>query len=233
MTNKPTPPGWGEDTLSEFIETARNNAIASFVKRQPEYKVLLELDSHFRQAVAALSSSSDEFAGIFLMRSHASYLSACMLALAGEAADFPIPLRGCLESALYGLHIHDDEDRLKIWLDRLDNADGRKKCRKEFSFSNVMKTLEGRSAKLAAEVRKVYDSTIDFGAHPNIGSLGTTLKITSGDQAFRFDFDYLSGDPVAHMHCYKLTADAGLGALLVFNLVYPRGIQDHRNLAEP
>src|SRR5438270_6857614 len=43
----PTPPGWGEDKLSEFLQRVQKNQIGSFVNFRAEFELLREVDDCF------------------------------------------------------------------------------------------------------------------------------------------------------------------------------------------
>lgn len=116
------PPGWGGDSLSEFIELTRRNTFATFVQARPVWERLTTIDSLFRRAIDAMNNSRAWFAGFFLLRSHASYLGAVRLSASTQFAETYMVLRGCLENALYGLFIHENPKN-PLWM-RVGAGDG-------------------------------------------------------------------------------------------------------------
>ena len=82
-----TPPGWGEDPLTKFFETARNNQFATFDNFKTAYGRLRDIDKFYRDFVDVLDNSQDWFAGFFLLRAHSASLAACRLATSGQVAE--------------------------------------------------------------------------------------------------------------------------------------------------
>jgi hypothetical protein len=54
------PPGWGEDSLSKFIDTARHNAFATFHNLRPQYTFLKDLDQLFCLTIEPLAKVSEK-----------------------------------------------------------------------------------------------------------------------------------------------------------------------------
>jgi len=125
-------------------------------------------------------------------------------------------LRAVLESALYGLHIDTHEDLWKVWLNRhVSNSDLRK-CKQEFSYGKIKATLIKRSPLLAQKIDSLYESTIDFGAHPNERAVTSTTKLTRSAEKISFQTDYLAGDALSANHALKVTLQVGVGSLSIF-----------------
>src|SRR5712691_11655393 len=92
------PADWGQDALSEFIETARQNTLATFANLRPQYNRLREIHLLYHDLVNNLHNTPDWFSAFFVMRAHASYLGSVRLALSGQVPETYIVLRGCLEN---------------------------------------------------------------------------------------------------------------------------------------
>ena len=97
--------------------------------------------------------------------------------MSGQVTESYMVLRGCLENSLYGLHISNNPDTREVWLRRHDNERCKRKCKIEFSVGNVFKTLNSRDINIHRIAKDLYETTIDYGAHPNeIGLLSMIEK---------------------------------------------------------
>lgn len=216
------PPGWGRDTLSEFIEMARRNAFATFVQGRPIWERLTRIDSLFRRAVDAMNNSRAWFAGFFLLRSHASYLGGVRLSVSGQLPEAYMVFRGCLENALYGLLVHEHPDLRSVWLRRHEDEASKQRVRDEFKIGRMLDLLETKDATTCGVVRSLYDRTIDYGAHPNEMALTSVLRQTENPDSVRFDVNYLSdASTLALPLCLKTNAQVGVCSLRIFRLVIP------------
>lgn len=216
------PPGWGHDSLSRFIEMARRNKFATFVQARPIWNCLNEIDSLFRLAIDAMNNSRAWFAGFLLLRSHASYLGGVRLSVSGQLTESYMVLRGCLESALYGLFIHENPGLRQLWLSRHESAEAKNRVKAEFRIGPMFDLLDARDIATGGPARELYERTIDYGAHPNELALLTALRLTDERETVRFDLNYLSDNSTPALAlCLKTTAQVGVCALRMFRLVIP------------
>jgi len=218
---KADPPNWGKDELSKFFETAYENIFYTFVNHQEAYNVLSNIDRSYRLIIDHLYNTPQWFAGFFLLRAHSSFRAAMRLALSGQTTETFMVLRGCLENSLYGLYLSQNTASQETWLKRHENEDSYKKVKNEFRIRNLIdKSLKTKDVKLCAIFEKLYESTINYGAHPNEKALSLTLRKQHTDRKIRFDLDYLSGDSLVFKHCVTIAAEVGLCSLEVFKIIY-------------
>jgi hypothetical protein len=214
------PPGWGADPLSAFVETARQNTLATFMNLRSEYWRLNEIDSVYCLLLANLFNTPEWASAFFLLRAHCSYLAGARLALSGQVAESYMPLRGCLEAALYGLHISRYPAAGEMWARRHENSTWRSKVRAEFSINNVFRTLESVDRNNAEIARELYERTIDYGAHPNERAfLSNMQKIRKGGN-IEFRLIYLTGDNPPLRLALKTTAQVGVCAFDIFETIF-------------
>lgn len=216
-----TPEGWGNDAISEFIETARRNTLASFDNLRPIYEHLGGVERVFRVLIDNASPSPDWFAIPFLLRAHSAFLGALRLGLGGQVAETYPVLRTSLESALYGLHTARRPGAAEAWLRRDEDEAHHQAARSAFRISEVMKTLESESRTTHGHVQALYDRTIEFGGHPNLQSIMSNLRKTGHAEYDQLDLIYLTGDGPRLRLCLKTCAQTGLAALEVFRCVFP------------
>lgn len=216
----PVPPNWGKDSLSAFLDVARHNSFATFANCPAEYNLLSTLDGLFRRAIDNLVNTPEWFAGFFLLKSHSAYLGAAAFSISGQCAESYIVLRGCIESALYGLYLSRHKESRETWLQRHENEASLKRVKDEFKVANLFSELRTVDAATHQAAKTLYDRTIDYGGHPNELALTSLLKRTDKANTVRFDLNYLSDDNPAFRLALKTTAQAGTCSLLIFRNVY-------------
>ncbi len=216
----PIPPNWGNDPLSEFIETARHNTIATFANCPNEYNILKDIHELFRYTTDNLINTPEWFASFFLLKSHAAYLGGVRFALSGQCSETYVVLRNCLESALYGLYMSLHKESHETWLNRRVNEESLKRVKDEFKIVNLFAALKSADPKIYDAAKILYDRTIDYGAHPNELALTSLLKKTEDGDMVKFNLNYLSGDTPAFRLALKSTAQCGACSLLIFKNVY-------------
>jgi hypothetical protein len=215
-----TPPNWGKDSLSEFIDNARNNTMATFVRCPNEYNTLKDIHDIFRYAIDNLISTPEWFADFFLLKSHAAYLGGVRFSISGQCSETYVVLRSCIESALYGLYMSRNNDGFKTWLNRHDSKESLKRVKNEFKMVNLFATLKATDFQIHDAAKALYDRAIDFGGHPNERALTSLLNKTNVNGGVKFELNYLSGDTPAFRFAVKTTAQCGLCSLLIFKNVY-------------
>ena len=186
-TTTTLPPMWADDPLSEFANQAFHNMLATFVRKKPQFKILIELDSHYFNIASNLLNPTEILAPLFVMRSHAAFRAGCQLAAGGQIVESFCVLRACLECALYGLHIYKNESLGEVWLQRHENAESLKATRKEFTHVKVMETLRGEDKQLFEAIESLYQRTIDFGGHPNERAITGSMLMDPRTNKFQFN----------------------------------------------
>ena len=217
--SKTAPSGWGDDSLSEFIDLARDNEYATFVRMKGEYSVLLQVDDVYAEIAQNLDNNSNLVESMLLLRAHSAYRAGCRLAMSGQLVEsFPV-LRTCLESALYAIHMYHTGCH-QTWLRRNDDDDSLRRCKNDFRHSNVMDSLSSIDPALHGTVQLLYERTIDFGAHPNQMATTSSLRIDVLEDAKQYSQVYLDVSPVHIAHALKTCVQVGLGALCVSRHIF-------------
>jgi hypothetical protein len=217
------PPGWGKDSLSEFMEHAHRNRFATFARKKEWYDRLANLDGCFmRVATDWVNPMQGLIACTLFLRSHAAYRGACEHALAGQAAETFPQLRACVEYAGYALHIHKHPGLDEKWLRRHDDDATLKAVREEFKVRNVRETIEAANRDTARVFDELYNRSLDFGGHPNERAVTTNLLLVDEeDGGKRFSAIYLHEDGLQLRHALKTTAQVGVCALDILCEVFP------------
>jgi hypothetical protein len=122
------------------------------------------------------------------------YFGAVRLSCSGQMSETWALLRACLENSLYAFYIAQNPELAEVWMKRHDSAKRKKKCKTVFAVGAIWKALEKKSWSVAEEAKSLYETSIDFGAHPNERSVipnlqekedgsGYSLRILNPDEA--------------------------------------------------
>lgn len=219
-TEMPLPSRWAGDSLSDFIQAAFTNALATFVHKKHAFDHLLRIDGAFGRIGENFDNAANPLVAAMVHRSHSAFLASCRLAMSGQAVEtFPL-LRSCLEYALYALHINENSTFADVWLRRHDNDESLREVRRVFKHVRVMETLLNRDAALHEDISGLYERTIDFGGHPNERAVSSSATMKREGDTTVIRNQFLHGDSLALDHALKTTAQIGLGSLMVFRLIF-------------
>jgi hypothetical protein len=217
--NRTTTLGWGDDQLSTFLQRVRVNQLATFTTMNPAFNILSEIDTCFVHVAesTAKSQTAARLSLVFFARCHAAYRAACGTSMAGQLPETFVLLRSCLEYSGYALLIHRKRDLEMIWICRHSGGDARLSMRRAFSASEAKNAVQSTDPGLGDWYSDLYESAIDFGAHPN--PKGITPIIRSTDDSFS-QID-LHGDGLFLRHGLDATARVGICSLYVFHNILP------------
>ena len=129
-------------------------------------------------------------------------------------------LRGCLESALYGLSLSRNPSRQEIWLRRHDDEKSKEKVKKEFRIRNLFNSLKLEDTRLHNITKELYGRTIDLGGHPNERAFISVMKQKKDHSRITFDSAYLIGNEPALQLCLKSCAQIGICVLFIFQRIF-------------
>jgi hypothetical protein len=144
--------------------------------------------------------------------------------MSGQISEAFSVLRSAVECAWYALHIAKDPkgtERGEIWLRRNENAVAKSRCRSEFTVKNLRQTHEELDPKTVADLHKIYEDLIDYGAHPNQFGVLMAMRKSATDAQTDFSVGILDAE---HLHialALKMAVGVALGALKTFQLVFP------------
>jgi hypothetical protein len=174
----PVPPGWGDDHLSGFLDTAEQNRFATFVLAREAYKKLQQIDDLLMAPSLSVWRVADELsapASLF-HRCHGFYRAACSCAMAGQIAETFAMCRAVLEAAGYAMHMARNPGLDTIWINRHEEH-GLSAVRNAFKISAVQQTIDAFDKATAVRFARLYQEAIDMGAHPNERSVSSSLFI--------------------------------------------------------
>lgn len=198
MTNEP-PEGQTKlghhSELEYFIRLANECCGEALVVLSEPIKYLADIDQLYMEFVPAAGGIRPAAAGILLLNAHSCFRASVRLALSGQLLPVFMTLRGCIESAVYGNAMVVTPDLQTIWLHRDKDKQSRDACRSAFAAAKMFRSLEDAHTKeFADQLRDIYESTIDFGAHPNSHSMVASTRIEKTVEGLgHLDFAYIHG----------------------------------------
>ncbi len=210
------PPGWGNDKLSEFFESTRQQQFATFANLRWAFAILKEIDDCWLLAASNLNQPQDVLSALLLIRSHSAYRAACATAMATQTPESFVLLRSALEYSGYALHISKNPNLGEVWLRRHDDAESMKAVKKAFQTAAIENTVALTDAKLGDIYKTLYQSTIDYGAHPNERALSGNIR-SDKDTVLSI---YLHADELNIVNCLKSVALVGLTCLNLFQNIF-------------
>ena len=130
-------------------------------------------------------------------------------------------MRNCLEHAMYGVHFHRHPEHIEVWSHRGDGAKKKKAVRKIFKPSELIRGITALNNAIGERANRLYEDTIDMGAHPNeIGFFGRLSIVDLPNGNRQMQVKYLQGGEVAQLNALKTCALIGVCTLESFWLVY-------------
>jgi hypothetical protein len=238
---KPPPPpaspeGWESDPLSNFLTLCERNSRATFMNCPELFAALGDISSIFKKALENLDNAEGWVPACLAIRTWGSYLAAARLVVSGELAEAHALMRACLESAVYAFYVHEDlKERERIWTSRGESENAKQRSRTAFRIGPMLGALAARDSVIGREVRILYDTSIEFGGHPNVLSVAGNAELLRSGQQIRL----VNTDSKILPMTTTLVLKVGYFSLRMLQLVYPnrfeeRGLNEElRRVGEP
>jgi len=206
---------WGNDEITKFIDTTNENSLATFANLKPEFQKLIEIDKLFHIAKDCAQNSKEYFPALFILKSHSAFLATVKLAIGTQTVESYMTMRGILECSLYGYNIYKNRDLAETWLKRDESPEFKQEVKDRFAIGEIFRQLKSEDESLQDKAKSLYDTTIQYGGHPNEKSLSTVLKIDRADGKITFNVHYLTGDINVIKLSLVLLARVGVIALMI------------------
>lgn len=216
----PPPPGWGDDELSVFIQSAHQNQYATFLGKRDVMAKLVAIDALFAKVTKDWINPPSQIIAMLFIRCHGAYRTACSLAMAGQAAECYVQCRSVLEYAAYAVHINRNPSLGDVWLDRHVDEPGLKASKRAFQHVAVVDSVKAANRHAAERFETIYQRTIDFGGHPNERSVTANIKVTEELDRRQMLAILLHGDGVQLDMALKTVAQCGMIALELLETIY-------------
>lgn len=221
-------------SLDDYVRDGDANTGALLAGHHPLMPLVREYYDFF---ATRLWSDGQRVADVPMFLSTNAFMiwtSGVRMAMSGhETAVYPL-FRTALESACYALLITMKPELEVAWSDRDKGDAERKASRNAFSgaVAEVVKHLNGKQDGLGSFVESLYETSIDYGAHPNTRAIRNHVQVTPPtDERRRFDQGSIyPGDSFQVFRALLSTLEYGRGIALV--LAYCLPVMT-RTVAEP
>lgn len=221
MSNTKPPSGWGQDSLSEFLEAANHNTFGVFVLYKDWFSLLQGIDSTFDRFTEHLLNPSAFVESFLFLRAHYAYRGAIRLAVSGQLPEAYCIFRVCLEYSLYGFFLYKHPELVEVWLSRNESKTHKRKVQNEFRLSRMLAELEKEQPAIGKIARFLYEYAIDVGAHPNPKAVTFSLETTHKEDRLSFFLAQLDDNPLSLVAGFKAGAQVGICSLKLFKIVFP------------
>ncbi|MCK6376844.1 MAG: hypothetical protein L6Q69_22480 [Zoogloea sp.] len=202
-----------DNSFQGFLDAVRTISQEAEAEFAAPLAHLREIDQVFVDWLASAGKPKPPAAVVLIVNAHASFRAASFLALSGQLLAVFMTLRGALESALYANAIAADPQLGPVWFRRDQDEHARQRCREAFTIRKMFDSLAAVQGRPFADaVRDGYDSTIDFGAHPNSRSIVSSARLEAVGEARVLNFVYAHGPRSSELR-RSLVACAEIGSL--------------------
>lgn len=209
-----------ELSLEHFFTVQDENLAITRKLQKPLYDRVIAIDTLFAKVATSLDRSPEILSALFLFRAHSAFRGAARLGLSAQVIECYPLLRSVLEAAVYGLVVSRDAKKAEVWTNRHESDQAQAQCRQSFRIGELLETVDGIDARTGALVRTLYDTTIDYGAHPNERSILGVAKRTEDEEMITFSLQYLTNTPIMMAATLKVMCQVGVVALGVFNNIW-------------
>jgi len=219
------PPGWGEDSITDFFELAQQNRFATYLQKHPLHENLCKIDNCFERVSNNLIGHKNILAALFFVRAHSAYRAGCSLAYSTQIPESYNLLRSCLEYSGYALVILDNQALSEVFLKRHDSKEYASEVRKNFSSKKFLDAIKSKDYILHEVCNKLYNGAIEAGAHPNVNGIVSALRIEKSDEKTVLNPSYFHGDSLTLDFALASCAQFGIASLFIFQFIWPEKFQ--------
>ncbi|MEQ8701472.1 MAG: hypothetical protein RLT05_33545 [Bauldia litoralis] len=223
------PRGWGQDQLTQFLEMAFHNRLATF-DNIPEVRRVIAIDAVYMDVFVGKPwvNPGASIAPTFFIRGHAAWRSAVEHAMSGQVAEVFAPGRLALEYAAYALRICTQEELAEVFLKRHDSEAALKACKSAFRAEKLVRAIGELDVPGADRFEKLYQRAVDYGAHPNERAITGSLSIddAADPKALTLEQKQLHGEGPQLDHAIRTVCQIGMTCLDIFVLIFPDRFRD-------
>lgn len=223
------PPGWGKPKLTSFFEDAWANAIASFANKSECHRLcriddlIFEIAQDWRGKAPTVETI---VALLMFFRAHSAFRSSAMLGMSGATVEAMAVLRLALEFTGYSALVAQTPEFAKLWWNRDNDPDSKKKFVRAFTHGAIRSALERYNKSLSEAYEALYERTIQFGGHPNEKAVSANIRIQEGLRETKIDQVYLQGDGLALDQWIRTANQTGICILRTFVHIHPKRFEE-------
>jgi hypothetical protein len=177
-------------SLADYVRDGNANTERLLAGHHPLMPLVTEYYEFFATKLWSEGQTVPEVPMFLSTNAFMIWTSGVRMAMSGhETAVYPL-FRTALESAVYALLITLKPELEAIWSDRDKGEAERKASRRAFggAVAEVVKHLEAEQAGMGEFVGALYETSIDYGAHPNTRAIRNHVQVTPPtEEQRRFD----------------------------------------------
>lgn len=196
--------------LFSFYDDAFHNLMATSSNWPVETQVLEVIDDLFTEYGEIAKSTLTPQLLFFVGPCQCFFRCAAQNALAGQFLGAICLNRACLENSLYALYFARKEEDFHVWMNR--NED-KKSLRKITVIKNMLDEAMKLDPETARVADKLYEESIDFGAHPNVNGISVTHITETSPTNAKITFPHFQVGNLQHRYGLKFTSQIGTCAL--------------------
>ena len=216
-----SPPGWGDDELTKFLDDGKSNQWATFYWKRPGTRILVVIDAQFVLASNDWLNPQSEIAAFMLLRCHSAFRAAAGLTMSGQLVEAYALCRSMLEYAAYSVHVYRKPDSGLVWLNRHKDPVAMKTQKREFQLKNVLeKSVKPANQHACERFETLYQFTIDFGGHPNERAVTSNMKMVNELGSRRMLSIFQHGDGIELDLALKRVAECGMVSLELLQIAF-------------
>ncbi len=164
------------DTLSNYLIATLENHV-SHSKKEPDLMWMIhEMDSFFHQEVFDHEYDANAATMLLATNSYMMLSNAVLQALSGHRVAVLPVARIALESACYAYLTSSSEKMSELWFNRDKSKTAKDNCRKAFTIGATVAKLKRISPDMSDYLKKLYELSIEYSAHPNIKAISHHLR---------------------------------------------------------
>jgi hypothetical protein len=205
----------------KYLDVLRTNQFATFHNKRIVVQDICRLDRLLADALHGWRDPPALVPAMLLLRSHAAFRAGAGAAMAGQAAEAPCLLRLCLECAGYAAIIGEDQKIAEAFLRRTDSDAARREAQAAFNAGRIKAAVDKLDENLKIVFSTLYESLIDFGAHPNELMMTASSRMERRDTETILNTIYAHGDGLTLNWTLKRTVQVGLWSAKIFVHLFP------------
>lgn len=223
----------GDDSFRAYLNAGTENLDEIQAAGSPFLNMMDDLDSYLTEHVSGPAVAPDELV-IHSMLINARFLlmTAFRVGLTGHAAGVHPILRTALETACYALLMAEDKTQslTEIWMSRNNSPETLKTCKNAFQspIKSAKEIVNARGPGLGDWMYALYESAIDFGAHPNAKTVTLHTRIINDAEGItRYENVGLYAVGNYGYECGLLACvEMGLAMAIVLSMTHPVALKE-------
>jgi hypothetical protein len=215
-----TPPGWEANSLTDFLDSAHHNTFGTFQQHKYIWGHLSRIYDGFDRLTNNLYNSLPILPVLLYTRSHSAFMAATRLAVATQTVDVNPVLRSAVEYSVIAMYFKHHPKVASLWLKRHESEKTRAKVRNELRTGQVFRFVKEQHPRLGGELKRLYEASIDDGAHPNVAGVVKGLNVIEDLKDVTINTNFLTDEEPLIEFCLYMTSSVGVTVLEMGSVIF-------------